>query len=158
MYMVINMKKTILWVLLALISGAILGKVTFDKYEKIDVQNVISYNNKVYMLRYGTYSDLDEMYEKVTDVDRYIYIEEEDGVSAYVGVSTTKKNANKIKDVYLDKKIELMVEKVTINNDEFIQNLNEYEKLLDATEDEKSLLIIENQILSCYEETVVNNE
>lgn len=135
-----------------------MGKVTFDKYEKIDVQNVISYNNKVYMLRYGTYSDLDEMYEKVTDVDRYIYIEEEDGVSAYVGVSTTKKNANKIKDVYLDKKIELMVEKVTINNDEFIQNLNEYEKLLDATEDEKSLLIIENQILSCYEETVVNNE
>lgn len=158
MYMVINMKKTILWVLLALISGAILGKVTFDKYEKIDVQSVISFNNKVYMLRYGTYSDLDEMYEKVTNVDRYIYIEKEDGVSAYVGVSTTKKNANKIKDVYLDKKIELTVEEVTINNDEFIQNLNEYEKLLDATEDEKSLLIIENQILSCYEETVVNNE
>ena len=129
-----------------------------NKYEKIDVQSVISFNNKVYMLRYGTYSNLDEMYEKVTNVDRYIYIEKEDGVSAYVGVSTTKKNANKIKDVYLDKKIELTVEEVTINNDEFIQNLNEYEKLLDATEDEKSLLIIENQILSCYEETVVNNE
>ena len=158
MFMVIFMKKTVLWVLAALISGAILGKVTFDKYEKIDVQSVISFNNKVYMLRYGTYSNLDEMYEKVTNVDRYIYIDKEDGVSAYVGVSTTKKNANKIKDVYLDKKIELTVEEVTINNDEFIQNLNEYEKLLDATEDEKSLLIIENQILSCYEETVVNNE
>ncbi len=83
--MVIFMKKTVLWVLAALISGAILGKVTFDKYEKIDVQSVISFNNKVYMLRYGNYSNLDEMYEKVTNVDRYIYIEKEDGVSAYVG-------------------------------------------------------------------------
>lgn len=156
--MVMKMKKTILWILAALISGAILGKVTFDKYEKIDVQSVINFNNSVYMLKYGTYANLDEMYDKVTNVDRYVYIEKESGVSAYVGISTTKKNANKIKDIYLDKKIELTVEKVTIDNEEFIQNLNEYEKLLEATEDEKSLLIIQNQILSCYEETVVNNE
>lgn len=152
------MKKTFIWVFVALVSGALLGKITFDKYEKLDVQNVINLNDKVYMLKYGTYANLDEMHDDVTGVDRYVYIEKNDRVTAYVAASTTRKNANKIKDIYSAKNINLTIEKVTINNDEFIQNLNEYEKLLDATEDEKSLLIIENQILSCYEEMVVNNE
>ena len=152
------MKKTLFWVFMALISGAFLGKVTFDKYENLDIQNVISLNNKIYMLKYGTYANLDEMQDDVTGVDRYIYIQDGDRISAYVAISTTKKNINKIKDIYLSKNLKLTIEKVTINNDEFVQNLNEYEKLLEATEDEKSLLIIENQILSCYEELVVNNE
>ena len=42
------------------------------------------------------------------------------------------------------------------DNEEFIQNLNEDEKLVSASLDEKSLLIIEKQILSCYEELMVN--
>lgn len=152
------MKKTLFWVFMALISGAFLGKVTFDKYENLDIQNVISLNNKIYMLKYGTYANLDEMQDDVTGVDRYIYIQNGDRISAYVAISATKKNINKIKDIYLSKNLKLTIEKVTINNDEFVQNLNEYEKLLEATEDEKSLLIIENQILSCYEKVVVNNE
>ena len=49
------MKKTILWILVALISGGLLGKYTFDKYEDVEVKNVISINNDVYMIKYGTY-------------------------------------------------------------------------------------------------------
>ncbi len=152
------MKKTLFWVLVAIISGAFLGKVTFDRYENVEVQNVISINDEIYALKYGTYHDLDEMQSNVTEVDRYVYVEKDDKVKAYVAFSTTKKNINKIKNLYDSKKINLKVEKITINNDEFIQNLNEYEKLLEATFDEKSLLIIENQILSCYEKTVISDE
>ncbi len=135
-----------------------MGKLTFDRYENLQVQPVINLNDNIYMLKYGTYANLDDMYNDVTSVDRYVYIEENNQVTAYVGAATTKKNANKIKDIYNNKNVNLTLEKVTINNDEFIQNLNEYEKLLEATNDEKSLLIIENQILSCYEKTVVNDE
>ncbi len=152
------MKKTIIWVLIALVSGALLGKLTFDKYENIDLQNVISFNNEVYMLKYGTYSTVEEMQASVTKVERYVYIEKTGEVSAYVAISTTNKNINKIKDVYSSKGITLSVEKVMINNDAFIQNLNEYEKLLEVAEDENSLLMIQNQILSCYEDEVVKDE
>lgn len=152
------MKKTIIWVVIALVSGALLGKLTFDKYEKLDLQNVISFNNEVYMLKYGTYSSVDEMQALVTAVDRYVYIEKDGEVSAYVAISTTKKNINKIRDIYLSKSLDLTIEKVTINNDSFIQNLNEYEKLLEVAEDENSLLMIQNQILSCYEDEVVEYE
>ena len=150
------MKKTIIWVLLALISGALLGKFTFDRYENIDTKNVISYDNYVYMLKYGKYANFDEMKAKVTDVDRYIYIENDDRLTAYVAIAKTKENINKIKNIYANKNINLEIVKEKIDNEEFIQNLNEYEKLLSASLDEKSLLIIEKQILSCYEELMVN--
>lgn len=143
---------------MALLSGALLGKFTFDKYEKIDTMNVISYDNYVYMLKYGTYSSQDEMTDKVINVDRYVFIEKDKKVTAYVGMSKTKESLTKIKKIYDNKNINVTIEKVKIDNDEFIQNINEYEKLLVATEDEKSLLIIENQILSCYESVVVNDE
>lgn len=152
------MKKTIIWIIVALVSGAMLGKLTFDRYEEIDVQQTISLNDKIYMIKYGTYKSEDEMANKVTDVERYIYIEDDGKYKAYVGASTTKKNAQKIVDIYTNKNIELTIEKVVINNDEFIQNLNEYEKLLEATEDERSLIIIQKQIMSCYEQLVVEDE
>lgn len=152
------MKKTIIWIIVALISGAALGKLTFDRYENLDVQKVINLNDKIYMVKYGTYDSEDEMANKLTDVERYIYIVNNGKFSAYVGASTSLKNAQKIVSVYAAKNIKLTLEKVKINNEEFIQNLNEYEKLLDATEDEKSLIIIQKQIMSCYEQLVVENE
>lgn len=154
----INLKKTIFWIFIALIIGCLLGKITFDRYKKVDVLNVISFNDKIYALKYGTYSNLDDMYNNVKNVDRYVYIQEDNKVSAYVAFSTTKKNINKLKSIYNIDNVDLRVEKISINNDEFIQNINEYEKLLEATFDEKSLLIISNQILSCYEKLVVENE
>ena len=152
------MKKTIIWVILALISGAILGKLTFDKYEKIDSTNVISYNKNLYSLSLGAYKSLDDMQKKIKDFDRYVYIKYEDNYKAYIAFSKTEDNINKLKKIYNKKNIKTSIDKVEIDNEEFIQNLNEYEKLLDVTDDENSLLIIENQILACYDEVVVKDE
>lgn len=152
------MKKTIIWIIVALVSGATLGKLTFDKYENLDIQKVISLNDKIYMIKYGTYNSEGEMANNLTDVERYIYIINNGKYSAYVGASTTRKNAQKIVDIYAAKNIKLTLDKISINNEEFIQNLNEYEKLLEASDDEKSLLIIQKQIMSCYEQLVVSDE
>lgn len=152
------MKKTIIGIIIAILAGVLLAKLTFDKYEKVDTKNVISYDDEVYMLKFGTYDSVDEMQRSALDFERYIYIEKEDKVTVYIGIAKTRDNMEKIKNVYDDKNVKTTVETVTINNDEFIQNLNEYEKLLDVTEDANSLLIIENQILSCYEDIMVKDE
>lgn len=156
MYLGDKMKKTFLIILMALVSGSMLGKLTLDRYEK--TEEVVSYETNLYMLKINTYNNISEMNDKITNFDRYIYIEENDKVTAYVAISTSLKNIKKIQSIYNKKNINLTIDEVLINNDEFIQNLNEYEKLLDLAEDEKSLLMIQNQILSCYEQMVVNNE
>ena len=152
------MKKTIIGIIIAILAGVLLAKLTFDKYEKVDTKNVISYDDEVYMLRVGTHDSVDEMQRSALDFERYIYIEKEGKVTVYIGIAKTRENIEKIKKIYDDKNVKTTVETVTINNDEFIQNLNEYEKLLDVTEDANSLLIIENQILSCYEDIMVKDE
>lgn len=152
------MKKTIMWTLIALASGAILGKVTFDRYENLEVQKTANMDDKIYMLKYGTYSSEDEMAEKLKKIDRYIYIEKNGKYSAYLGATVSSLSADKIVNLYILKGIKLKKEKVLINNEEFIQNLNQYEKLLTATDDEKTLIIIEKQIMSLYEQTVVEDE
>ena len=152
------MKKTIIGIIIAILAGVLLAKLTFDKYEKVDTKNVISYDDEVYMLKVGSYDSVDEMQRSALDFERYIYIEKEDKVTVYIGIAKTRENMEKIKNVYDDKNVKTTIENVTINNDEFIQNLNEYEKLLDVTEDANSLLIIENQILSCYEDIMVHYE
>lgn len=152
------MKNTIIWIMLALISGALLGKITFNKYKKVDSVNVMKDNNMVYMLKYASFANEDEMYDNTVGIDRYVYIQTDDKITVYISITKTKDNAEKMQKVYLNKNINTTIEKVNIDNTEFIQNLTEYEKLLSVAEDDKSLLIIENQILSCYEQVVVNNE
>ncbi len=152
------MKKTVIWIFLALLSGSILGKFTFDNYEKVDVKKVISIGKSVYMLKYGTYSSLEEMEQQVGNIERYVYIKTDDSVSAYLAMAVNKDNIEKVLTIYKSKGLNLSIDKIKIDNDEFIQNLNEYEKLLSATTDDNSLLIIEKQILASYSDLVVNYE
>lgn len=156
--MVIRMKKTVIGVIIALVSGALLAKFTFDTYEAANVNNVISYDNNVYMLKYGTYDSKEEMISSASVFERYVYVYKDGKLTVYLGISKKRENLEKIKDVYESKSVDTSIEQTVVDNDEFIQNLDEYEKLLDVTEDEDSLLMIENQILSCYEDLMVEDE
>ena len=149
------MKKNILCIILAIISGSILGKMTFGRYEKIDVKNVIKLNNNVYMLKYGTYNSKEDMKENIVDIQRYIYIQKDNKYNVYVAVAKNKESINKLKKIYSK---DYEIEKINISNNEFIQNLDEYEKLIKTTNDIETLNVIENEILSCYEKMVVNDE
>ena len=152
------MKKTLIWILLAGISGIILGRLTFDKYENLTVENTIKLDNGVYMLKYGIYDSFDLMINDMSSIERFVYIKENEKYKVYIAISKSMDNINKIKKIYDNKNNNLEIEQVNIDNNEFILNLDEYEKLLDACEDEKSILIVVNQILSCYEKLVSNDE
>ena len=152
------MKKTLYWIFIAILSGVILGYLTFDRYDDLNIRNVIKLDDGVYMIKYGTFYNMDDMVDSVKEVNRYIYINEEEKYDVYIAISKSYENINRILDIYENKIKDLKIEKVNINNDEFIQNLDEYEKLLTAASSNESLLIIENQILSCYEKLVLSNE
>lgn len=151
------MKKTLIWIFIAVLSGLLLGNFTFSRYESLNSQNVMKQeDNKIYMIRYKTYDDIENMIDDMTNLERYVYIKNDNIYITYIGITKTKENAKKIVDLYKEK--DLKIETHDIYNDEFLQNLTEYEKLLNESIDEKSILIIQNQILSCYEKLVVNNE
>ena len=149
------MKKIILSIFLAILLGAILGKITFDKYDQNNIRKVIKLDDNLYMLKYSSYKSYDDMVKGTYEFDRYVYIKKNNGYTVYTAISKTRENIDKINKLYDNKYI---VQKVNVSNDEFIQNLDEYEKLLTLANDKETIMVIENQILSCYEKMVVNNE
>ncbi len=151
------MKKNILLILVALISGGLLGKFTFERYEALETKNVSASNQYLYFLRYGVYDSYDKMSASVNDVERFIYIQTNDSFEAFVGVTKSKKSALKIVNAFKEKGIDTKIIKKEMYSDEFIMSLNEYEKLILATDDPNGLLMVEKQILAKYEELVVNN-
>lgn len=152
------MKKILIWIILAIISGSLLGKYTFDKYKKIDVHNIINNEENIYALKYKIYSNTNEMYEDISNIDRYIYVLDNDIITVYLAITKNEDNINKFKKIYDDNNIKTTITKINIDNKEFIGDLDEYEKLLSVTSDSKTLLTIENQILSSFEKKVVINE
>lgn len=152
------MKKTIFWVFFALISGALLGRLTFDRYKKVKTEEVINYDSNVYMIKYKTFNSVDDMNGNMKNIEKYIYADDGSKVTAYLAITKTKSNAKKFLKMYQKQGLKVSIEQVTVNNSEFIANLNEYEKLLSATDDEKSIVIIEKQILACYTDLVVKSE
>lgn len=149
------MKKIILSIFLAILLGAILGKITFDKYDQNNIRKVIKLDDNLYMLKYSSYKSYNDMVKGTYEFDRYVYIKKNNGYTVYTAISKTRENIDKINKLYDNKYI---VQKVNVSNDEFIQNLDEYEKLLTLANDKETIMVIENQILSCYEKMVVNNE
>lgn len=154
----IKVKKILIWIILAIILGYFLAKFTFKKYDDLNIKNMIKIDNSIYALKCGIYSNIDEMKSNLSSFGRYIYIKKNDKYNAYIAIAKTKKSCNKFLEIYKDDFKNLNVEKINIDNDEFIQNINEYEKLLNESNDKDALITIENQILSCYEKLVVKLE
>ncbi len=152
------MKKKILSILFAIIFGLLIGKGIIDKYDNNTIVSAKTFNNEVYAIYYGSYNSLKDVDKNTKELDKYIYIEESNIYYVYLALTKTKENAIKFKNIFSSLKTKVSIVKINIDNNEFILNLEEYEKLLNETTDKNSLVIIENQILACYLDTVVNND
>ena len=68
-----------------------------------------------------------------------------------------KELAEKIKEIYEKKEVPVYIKLVNITNQEFLNELGQYDVLLKNTEEFSQLENILETILSTYEETLRNN-
>lgn len=150
-------KTTILYILGAILIGVFIGKYVYDGYQNETKEAFKDMNENIYLLQYGVYSSNDSMVENTKNLKDYFYYIENNKYHVIIGVTMDKdlkdkiKNANSVdNDIY--------IKKVSINNDEFIESLKQYDNLIKNTEDKTTILTAEKQILSKYEELIMNNE
>lgn len=150
-------KTTILYILGAISIGVFIGKYVYNGYQNETKEAFKDMNENIYLLQYGVYSSNDSMVENTKNLKNYFYYIENNKYHVIIGVTMDKdlkdkiKNANSIdNDIY--------IKKVSINNDEFIESLKQYDNLIKNTEDKTTILTAEKQILSKYEELIINNE
>ena len=150
-------KSTIKYILIAITIGVIIGKYIFD-LSKEEIKSVINTNEEyIYIIQYGVYSDLDNLNNSVSNLKNYIYVKEDDGLHVYVAISKNKKILEKIGG-FLELMDNIYIKRVKINNIEFLNSLDQYDKLINQTSDKDVIINAEKQVLSKYEELILNNE
>lgn len=142
-----------------LVLGGLMGKFMLDQYavkeEEIEVAKT---NNTVYFIEEGTYTSIEEMEEKVTNVEYYIYTEKDGKYYTYVGMTLKSENIKKLQNYFTNIGYDTSIKEFNINEGAFLEVLQQYDLMLEGTEDTNTISAICSQVLSKYEEIVLSDE
>ena len=143
------MRKTFIYMTVAILLGGLCGKVLYDKYE----ETAFTFNNQemVYFLQEGVYSSLDSLNRNTKNINKVI-IKEDNKYYAYVGISKSIDGIKKIKKVYKDKGYSTYQKEKNITDEVFLTNLDQYDILLDGAKTNDDILTIQEVVLANYEE------
>ncbi len=136
--------------------GVFLGTYIY-KSSNINTKETFSENNKIYLLQVGVYSTEENMKKNTKNISDYFYYKDKDGFHVIIGIVENKNNYKKIGDSFgISENIYL--KEVVIDNMEFIESLRQYEKLVESSDNKNIIVNAEKQVLSKYEELVLNSE
>jgi len=137
--------------IVVIILGIVSAKTVYSLSEKIE--DKYSY----YFLQLGVYDDIDSLNDDTKNIDDKLVLKENGKYSVYVGISKEKDNLTKISNLYKNYGYNLIIKSKRIDNEEFILNLEQFDKLLKQTTDLEELKKVMAVILSSYQEMVINS-
>ena len=146
------MKKNF-WIPLtiAIVSGFVSAQIVYSTYRN----NLSSSSYNAYLLQIASFENVDSISSDMKNNTDYLIVNENNMYNVYVGITTDLSNANKIKNIYEKKDIEVYIKPTVINNIEFVSNLEQYDLLISEVENEDNLISISDVVLSSYEEIVL---
>ena len=147
-------KKFIFSLIIAIVSGAVIGHTMFEKFTK-EEQAVFNYKSPIYFLREGVYDNLEYALDSANKFDTKIIVKDKAKYYLYLAISKSEDNLASIKKIYNDKN--LVVETKNINNESFVTALEQMENLFKKASSDEEKLTIEKVILANYEELVLKN-
>ena len=152
------MKKYLFTFLMAIIIGFFLSNFFIRQYDSYTGIKVSGTGEKIYFIQYGVFSSIESMEKETIALENYVYNIEEDKYYVYVGITKTSDNANKIVEYYRSLGYETIVKQYEIINNEFLEELINYDSILYNTEDKTVIASLINQVLIKYEEVVIGGK
>lgn len=150
------MKQYILTFVVALFIGFFLADFFIKQYDDYNGIKVSNLGYELYFIEYGKYESIDEMEKNTMNLENYIYNVVDDKYYVYIGITELESNANKIVEYYKKMGYETNIKKFGIANKEFIDIIKNYDNLLSNIEDDIAFSSLVSQILTKYEEVVIN--
>lgn len=152
------MKKYLLTFLLALVIGFFLSNLFIKQYDKYSGFKISNMSTELYFIQYGVFSSLESMEKETIELENYVYNINSDMYYVYVGITKNEQNANKIMSYYKTLGYDTILKKYDIANDNFLEEVENYDNILLFTEDTTAIASLINQILTKYEEVVINGK
>ena len=90
------------------------------------------------------------------DLENYVYRKDGSDYYMYIGITKNKENANKMKEYYSSKNINVEEKSFYISNKKFREAIDNLDNILINSNDEVVTTEIINQGLNKYEEIILN--
>lgn len=147
------MKKTFLLSIFFITLGTILGIFLRNSY-KDNLLGTFGEGKIYYFLQEGVYSNKDIMTENTKDLNIKLVNEENGKYYVYLGITRDEENVKKIKEIYNTKGYQLYIKEINLSNEEFYNNVTQFDLLIKNTTKEEEILTIEEVVLANYEEII----
>lgn len=147
------MKKTMIVSLASIMLGALSAMLLSSTYKE-KLINTFSEGKTYYFIQEGVYSSKEIMAENTKD----ILVKTVDTLNnkqyVYLGITRDNNNAKKIKDIYEKKGYQIYIKEQNLSNEEFYNNVTQFDILVNSTDKESEILTIEEVVLANYEELI----
>ena len=148
------MKKTFP-IISAIIIGISLAKFMFNQYDyDAKISTVFKNGEELIFVMNGIYSSKDEMEASCSSLKSYIYSLENDKYYVYLGITKNLENFDKLKGYFNRKGYDVSERTLNINNDSYIELLDQYDILLSKTNDDDVIEAIASQSITKYKEYI----
>ena len=146
------MKNIFIKGIIFIILGFFLGNFIFGT--KFEVGKKLSKKESYYFLQQGVYSSKDNLKNNIKDISQKVVDYSDNKYYVYVGITKDKKIADKIKKIYEERGVIIHTKEKNINSKEFQTNVEQFDLLINATNEEDEILTIEEVVLANYNEIV----
>ena len=149
------MKKVLLGGTISIIIGFIIGKFIFMNK---DIMILSKEKDLYYFLQEGVYYDNNILENSMTNIKHKIFERKNEKIHVYVGITKDLEVAEKLINIYSNNNISISIKKKEISNNEFKNNIDQFDLLIKESNDADEILTIEEVVLANYDEVVKKEE
>lgn len=148
------MKKVLIISSLFIFLGFLVGNKIFMK--RIEVIKEFNKNNTYYFLEEGVYSSKEMLKTNISKITQKVISQNKEYYYVYIGITKNKEVAEKIKQLYEERGYKIQIKEKRLKNEEFSNNVNQFDILLKEAKTFDEVLTIEKIILSNYDDLINN--
>ncbi len=152
------MKKYLFAFLIAIVIGFFLSSFFIKQYDSYNGIKVSGIGEKLYFIQYGVFSSIESMEKETIALENYVYNIEDNMYYVYVGITKNSKNAEKIVEYYKSLGYQTIIKQYEINSKSFLEELTNYDSILEETTDQTVIASLISQVIGKYEEVVINGK
>lgn len=148
------MKKVLIISSIFIFLGFLVGNKIFMK--RIEVIKEFNKNNTYYFLEEGVYSSKEMLKTNISKITQKVVSQNKEYYYVYIGITKNKEVAEKIKQLYEERGYKIQIKEKRLKNEEFSNNVNQFDILLKEAKTFDEVLTIEKIILSNYDDLINN--
>ena len=146
------MKKKLIYFLILLVAGIIIGRKISLATENIQI--TFNEESTYYFLQEGVYSSKEILEENIKNMNLKVVETVDNKYHVYLGITKDENIAKRLKEIYEEQGYQIYIKEITLSNEEFNNNVTQFDLLINNTESTKEILTIEEVVLANYEEII----